>query len=344
MQKKKSVPLSRSIVDLSLASAEEMKTTFEEIVKKQEETHAYFNHTLDTYSVNVFQNFYLNEIQPSLLENYHSHSYYEINYMYKGTCWQYVNGALAEMHGGDMLIMSMDCKHACYLLPDGLGRNLLIRKTFFDKIAAEYTSLCGKNILSTLSQHTAWYLFHTAESRILCALLDELYNYSYAILKPYTAMNANGDKLVTLALGEVLSLAEKNESSYESSIKKRKKKTADDFGAISQFIKENLATVKREDVEEYFGYSATSLCRIMKKNGTTFRGYLCTCREQQAILLLKNSTHSVTEIAKLLGFSSSENFCHFFKSRRNISPGDYRKAYLKSGLVDGTGDHGNYFF
>ena len=49
----------------------------------------------------------------------------------------------------------------------------------------------------------------------------------------------------------------------------------------------------------------------------------------EARLQLENSSHSVQQIADLLGFNSSSQFTRFFARTPGVPPGQYRAAFLR---------------
>lgn len=53
--------------------------------------------------------------------------------------------------------------------------------------------------------------------------------------------------------------------------------------------------------------------------------YLNHYRLEKSILLLKNTTMSITEIAYTCGFSNTSYFCELFREHYHITPGTYRK-------------------
>ncbi|MBN2533690.1 MAG: helix-turn-helix transcriptional regulator [Spirochaetales bacterium] len=78
-------------------------------------------------------------------------------------------------------------------------------------------------------------------------------------------------------------------------------------------------------------YTRTGLSRrriallIKKKYNLSFKQLLNKIRLTEAARLLKETDRNITDIAMILGFSSSSYFFQVFKSAYNISPTDYRK-------------------
>lgn len=314
-----------------------IKQDFEEIIKHQKEHKKQIVNTLESFSVSVFQDIYENEIQRAVYSPYHSHDYYEINYIYSGKCYEYIDQKLFTLKKGDILIMSPSTTHSCYLIPQGLGRNVLIKKRLFDKIATELSTIDSNNFMRALQNKASYFLFNGKQNTFLGALFDELYKYSYTSLKTGTTNYIKVEKIVHLIFHELCSSILEEQMEYSTDIKY--KKTNNTYEDITNYIKNNLSTITREKVENHFGYSSMSLYRVMQSNGTTFQSLLTTIRKREAIYLLKHTNYSISEISKALGFESTEYFCRFFKKYRNVTPTEFRKDFIDKGSVDNLINH-----
>lgn len=64
--------------------------------------------------------------------------------------------------------------------------------------------------------------------------------------------------------------------------------------------------------------------------------YLIARRIQESRFLLRETDHSVSQIAQILGFSSLSYFSQSFRRLEGLSPVDYRKRFHKAGGEGGT--------
>ncbi|RNB72817.1 bifunctional transcriptional activator/DNA repair enzyme AdaA [Brevibacillus panacihumi] len=91
--------------------------------------------------------------------------------------------------------------------------------------------------------------------------------------------------------------------------------------------KQNLVL---QDIADQVGLSPFYLERLFKKETSeTPRTYLEKIRIDKAAHLLKSSTLTNLEICYEVGFQSPSNFYKVFRSLKNCSPSEYRKALLK---------------
>lgn len=75
------------------------------------------------------------------------------------------------------------------------------------------------------------------------------------------------------------------------------------------------------------GVNATALCRKFKEEtGETIFQYLIRLRLEAACRMLRNSRHSVSEIAYRCGFNTLPHFNRKFKELMGVSPKDFRKG------------------
>lgn len=100
---------------------------------------------------------------------------------------------------------------------------------------------------------------------------------------------------------------------------------------VIQFIKEHHTQhITSEDICRQFYCSRSFMStQFNKATGKSIRGYINELRMADAKRLLKESALSVTEIAFLVGFNSSNHFSDLFKKSTGTSPLKYRKASLK---------------
>ncbi|MEN8720421.1 MAG: AraC family transcriptional regulator ligand-binding domain-containing protein [Oceanococcaceae bacterium] len=80
------------------------------------------------------------------------------------------------------------------------------------------------------------------------------------------------------------------------------------------------------DLADVMNISTRSLHRYLEKEGSSFRELAKKVQHQLACERLKDSRHSITEIAISLGFTESSNFSRFFAARQGMSPRAYRMA------------------
>lgn len=90
--------------------------------------------------------------------------------------------------------------------------------------------------------------------------------------------------------------------------------------------KENISL---DDIASSCNLSKSSCCRLFKKtvHETPFN-YLLNYRMQKSFPYLLNSEMNITQVAGLVGFTSSSYFTEIFHRLLGMTPSEYRKKYL----------------
>lgn len=86
--------------------------------------------------------------------------------------------------------------------------------------------------------------------------------------------------------------------------------------------------ITQEEVSSIVGLSSTYFSALFKKEeGEGFAKYLTGVRMEQAKILLRESTCSVSEICKRVGYNDLKHFTHNFEKATGLKPTAYRKLY-----------------
>ena len=86
--------------------------------------------------------------------------------------------------------------------------------------------------------------------------------------------------------------------------------------------------VGEEQIASGLHLSSRSLQRKLREQGVSFKQLLDSTRRELARQYVRNSQHSLIEIAFLLGFSEPGNFTRAFKRWYGVSPSQYRQDTL----------------
>lgn len=93
---------------------------------------------------------------------------------------------------------------------------------------------------------------------------------------------------------------------------------------LKRYRNQNITS---RDICQKFSCSRSYMSTEFNKyTGKSIREYINELRTEDAKLLLRNSTLSVTEIALSVGFSDSNYFSSLFKEKTGVSPLKYRKT------------------
>ena len=116
-------------------------------------------------------------------------------------------------------------------------------------------------------------------------------------------------------------------SSYKNTEKKKVSEKHRTIDLILEYINKNYQTVQNlDDISDAVHISKPHLCKLFKQEmNITVSDYLNTVRINNACEILRNSKHSITDIATSCGYNSSTYFCKTFRHIVHMSPNEYRK-------------------
>lgn len=253
----------------------------------------------------------------------HTHNFVEFNYMYSGTCTQFINDEKITLNRGEIILMDKDIVQKI----DYVGQNdILINILVQDKaILTDLLDTLSKsddlvtrfivNASKTNAIHNNFIIFNIANNPIAIQLIESL------ILKSYQHdkfRNHSMNLLLSLILTE---LANTIESQSNDLIDEQ-----DELLKILKFINEHFKTVSLKQLGQQFGYNKNYISNKLKKEtGQSFQTLIDKKRVAAAKQLLAETNYSVTEIAELLGYSSTPSLFRLFTKYCRTTPNEFRE-------------------
>ncbi len=100
------------------------------------------------------------------------------------------------------------------------------------------------------------------------------------------------------------------------------------LGEIALYIQENIySAINVEDICQRFSLSRSSIQTLFAKNlNTSPKQYISDLKFAKAKQMIKESTYSISEIARICGFSSIHYFSRVFKEKYGVTPTSYAKS------------------
>lgn len=105
--------------------------------------------------------------------------------------------------------------------------------------------------------------------------------------------------------------------------------------SVQEFIRKNYDNpeLNNQTIAEQFGYHPYHINRLMKaQTKKTLHNYLMEYRLQMAKNYLRTTTLNVTAISEKAGFLSYSYFVKLFRERVGVSPLQYRRSHVRTGL------------
>ncbi len=257
---------------------------------------------------------------------YHTHDFYEINFVYEGDCINLVEGEKIYMKAGDLLLMSPGTFHTVYAETQSTVVNILIRPSFFHHtflfVEEDENSLLSVFISKTSDKTHYKYVMCEAEciiGEIADLLQEEATNYP------------NADIVQASTLSYLICKLLRNET--HAIISGIQNASSNTVMRILEYINESYASVTLTDISNRFGYTPAHICRLLLTHTEkTFGKIVTEIRLNKAIEYLRDTNLKIYEISELLGYNSHEYFQRLFKSHFGVTPLQYRGYHSKDCL------------
>lgn len=268
-----------------------------------------------------------NRYSPALV---HSHTFFELVYVYDGNCTQNISGQTISMRTGDFCVIPPSVEHSISVYDDSIIINIMLRRNTLHSMF--YNFLNTPNKLSSFflnniyaKRANDYILFHSgmdpAIRESFVWMLWESMNkqeYSYqcitnSLLLDFYLFVRNYSESVQMPL-------------FNSRIDVQRY-------AIIQYIQDNYRDVTLSTVAKRFHYSNEYTSRLIKDlMGMTYTDVVRTVRIERSQDFLANTTMTVANIAEAIGYDTPEHYIRQFKKHTGMTPSAYRKQEAKNRL------------
>lgn len=254
----------------------------------------------------------------------HRHDFFEIVYVYEGSCIQNIGVNRRTFKEGDLVFIAPGIYHTMEVFDDeSIIFNILLQKNSFHRMFLPLAT--GNDIQSQFfkqalydKQQLEYLAYHTEKEQkevILKLYYEHLYHDSYS------------DQIL---IGRLTSLSAEMMRQYgtsmESSYSISQTRHTDDF-LILNYIQEHIATVTLSDISDHFGFSLSYCSKLIKTTtGMGFNDWKRTLRIRRAEHMLINTGKTVSDISLTLGYENTETFIRAFKKATHMTPNQYRKT------------------
>lgn len=277
--------------------------------------------SLNTYCPHPNQVAYVCRHYPHMIPGYHDHDLFEINYVQKGECINFVEGEAVYMPEGSFIVLNTAIFHTLYALyEDSMVYNILLDKEWLLQVIKRYPlpkTDMGKFFSSVGDEAFPAYVFSQKSSNAIKDILT------------YQCEHRNEASVLTEA--NILYCVNSMMNESGAVMSSTKKSFDSTMYAIESYVNQNFNTVTLESLSAHVGYSTTHTGRLFKKYmKKSFSTFIKELRIKHAKYLLSFSAKPISEISEIVGYENPEHFCRVFKSDMGVSPKEYRQSAKKS--------------
>lgn len=256
----------------------------------------------------------------------HTHTYFEITYIYTGRCTMLFGGESVEMGEGDLCIVPPGSPHSQPLEPGCFAIGLMVRQSTFDALFGEL--LINDDLTSSFFRDSVYGSRRANYLRLYTDLYDEQLRWYLQTLvgecyriDPHS--NVCAVSLFKLFLTQAIRSYGSTATVYRAASAGSRKV---DCGLILQYIQHNYRSVTLRELSQVFHYNETYLSRLLQSYiHMSFTEIVRSLRMKRAEEYLLNTDLKVQEITRLIGYDSVDHFSRTFKAAYGVSPQAFRR-------------------
>jgi len=254
---------------------------------------------------------------------YHNHDFFEMMYVYSGTCVNYISGKEMKLQEGDLLLYNLQTVHKLVIDdPEAVIFNILAGRELFGGLFVELMK--SGDPLMQFYVHSLcdipgdqFMIFHLAEEdSTLMPLHDMIIEFS--------RKDALYDKVMQADfLNLLIRLARlRSERQTEKSVRSKDRM---DINEVLTYIQLHYKDITLQSLSDHYSYTTRSMIRFLKKyTARTFSEIVREYRLLSACGRLKNTEMSIDDIALETGFAERGYFDKVFKTRFRMTPYEFR--------------------
>lgn len=245
----------------------------------------------------------------SPLQSDHSHSFFEIFYLYSGECSFLLKDTVYRLSRGDLI----------FILPGELHHSI-----YYDGDTCEIVNVLFK------TEHVNTEPFSNPQSfmgSIPDLYVEEFHNLLSKMFSEYSQIDKYSGYYMKCYLSELLLFLMRHSVMNEEDPEILNSKDADILLATKYIYKNFRNPLTLDEVSSVASLSPTYFSKKFKQTtGMGFKEYLNFVRLKHAQAALLTTDNTITDIALEYGFNDSNYFKDLFKKVYGKSPREYRKS------------------
>lgn len=255
----------------------------------------------------------------------HSHQFLELNFMFKGTCHQVINGKDFTLQEGDILLMDSGSRHSI----SALGKEDILVNILFQNsnVSLEWlTQLQGQNSLiyqlllanSTTHHHSNYLILSTKNNKHVQHIIQQM-------MTEYFIPHDFSQQIISQYLPILFYELARNLRQIDHSQKIELEETP--YLQVLRLIDKHYQDLTLASLAQELNFNKNYLSNLIKeKSGKTFTELITQQKLMKAKLLLQSTRMPIYEIAQSVGFSNKTYFYDKYRAYFGHSPRDDRQV------------------
>ena len=257
---------------------------------------------------------------------FHNHDFFEMMYVYAGTCKNVIGNKEMRLSAGDLLLYNLQTVHKLILDdPDAVVFNILAGREVF--------SQSFLNLFSESNPILQFYIhsLYDIPGDQYCAFHlsgNDALNPLHNMIAEFIRKEAMYEKIMYLDFQNLLVRLSRIRLSTRSELSVTNNEGLD-INTVLTYVHDNYTDVTLQSLSDHFSYTTRSMIRFLKKyTHKTFSEILRDFRMLSACNLLRNSNTPIDGIALQTGFSERSYFDRVFKQTFHVTPAEYRSSMI----------------
>ena len=255
----------------------------------------------------------------------HSHTFFAVVYVLKGSCGHTLDGQDAPLYQGDVAFIPPYTVQTIEVFDDSVVLSIHIRKDTFDDIffnVLRYSNILSDFFMSHLYSKSPArsIVFRTGNDEEIQDLFLEMYRemllddaYSWRLM----------NNLVPILLAKLL--RGYSESAVISDYRAHSSPDNTRLRMLS-YISDHYKDISLNELASEFGYSVPHCSRLIREEtGIGFSAFVRRVKMNHAVTLLTSTRTSIADISEAVGYENTESFIRAFQKVYGMSPSAYRK-------------------
>ncbi|WP_074639404.1 AraC family transcriptional regulator [Streptococcus equinus] len=253
----------------------------------------------------------------------HSHQFLELNFMFKGSCHQVINGKDFTLNEGDILLMDSGSKHSISALGEEdiliniLFQNSNVSLNWLTQLQGQNSLLYQLLLANSTDKHKSNYLvLPTRDNKHLQQILRQM-------MSEYFIPNDFSQEIISQYLPILFYEIARTMGKIDQEQKIELEETP--YLQVLRLIDERYQDLTLSDLAQQLNFNKNYLSNLIKdKSGSTFTELINQRKLMKAQLLLKSTRMPIYEIAQNVGFSNKNYFYKKYRDHFGKSPREER--------------------
>lgn len=258
--------------------------------------------------------------------NLHYHDYSELLYGTRGTVRVFVGSESFYLNEGDLIVIHTNVPHTVQGVSE-TGEYTVVKFLPEILISGEQTYRECAYALLLLENSKKKQIFFSSEE-LAETSLRQMFEY---VIAEWQAQEFGYELSIRATVTQIFLHILRTWRKKHALLIPENTRHRDLLETALRSIRENLANATEEEVARACGVSRSYFSRVFAEAMQVgFATYLLGLRLLEAERLLLTTCLTVTEIAAIVGFSTTSHFISRFRERNGITPAKYRKLHERA--------------